>query len=95
MEIAPVTSLPPAAPRPAEADRALRDKAEAFEAVFLAEMLKQTGINAMPESYGGGAGEDAFASFLTQEYARLIAARGGLGLADHIFEALQAKDTGA
>lgn len=91
-----ITSLPgpvPATPtRQPEPDRALRDKAEAFEAIFLAEMLKHGGINATPASAGGGAGEDAFASFLTDEYARLLAARGGLGLADQIFAALQATE---
>jgi peptidoglycan hydrolase FlgJ len=96
MEIPPIASPLPAAPgRAAGTDQAMRATAEAFEAVFLTEMLKHTGINAMPTSHGGGAGEDAFASFLTQEYARLLAARGGLGLADQIFEALKAKADGS
>ena len=70
-------------------DRALRERAREFEAVYLAEMLKHTGINAMPTSYGGGEGEEAFSSFLTQEYARLLAERGGIGLSERIFTALK------
>ncbi len=57
-------------------------------------MLKHTGINSTPETGGGGAGEDAFASFLTGEYARLIAERGGIGLAEQIFNAIHQKGSG-
>jgi flagellar protein FlgJ len=65
--------------------------AERFETAFLAEMLKHTGINKTSEVTGGGAGEDAFSSFLTQEYARLITERGGIGLAEQIFNAIEQK----
>jgi len=86
----------PAAAAPADpAERAARETAEAFETAFLAEMLKHTGINRTPETAGGGAGEEAFASFLTGEYARLIAARGGIGIAEQIFNAIRQKGTGA
>ncbi len=92
-----LTAPPAALPLPARTtepargvapDAAARKAAEAFEATFLAEMLKQTGINGAPEGWGGGAGEDAFAGFLTNEYARLLAGRGGIGLAEHIFAAI-------
>ena len=81
----PVPRQDPAAPPAAAARRA----AEAFEAAFLAEMLKYTGLNATSESFGGGAGEEAFASFLTEEYARLLAGRVGIGLAEQVFELLK------
>jgi Rod binding domain-containing protein len=81
---------PKAAPE-TDQDRVLRERAQQFEAVYIAEMLKHTGINAMPMSYGGGEGEEAFSSFLTQEYARLLAVRGGIGLAEQIFAALKIK----
>lgn len=84
-----------AAPGPAASDeRAARATAQAFEAAFLAEMLKHTGINRTPESGGGGAGEDAFGSFLTGEYAQLLAERGGVGLAERIFQAIYQKEPG-
>lgn len=77
--------------RALDAEQAARTIAKRFEASFLAEMLKHSGINRTPESTGGGAGEDAFASFLTAEYARMIADRGGIGLAEQIFNAMQLK----
>ena len=91
MEIAPFPpSRPGAAPAPPAAPRAGRASrhaaAEAFEAAFLAEMLQYTGINAMPAGFGGGAGEEAFSSFLTEQYARLLAERGGIGIAEQVFE---------
>ena len=100
MDLPPITPKPTAlagaerpAPRPTPKSRA-RKTAQAFEAAFLAEMLKHTGVNATPETGGGGAGEDAFASFLTGEYARLIAERGGVGLAEQIFKAIHQKGSG-
>jgi Rod binding domain-containing protein len=84
--IAPAGLKTPAAPR---AEQAARAAAEAFEASFLAEMLRYSGLNAMPDGFGGGAGEEAFGSLLTDEYARLIAARGGIGLAERVFEILK------
>lgn len=92
--IGPAARTPmPAAPTPAEA--AARKAAQAFEAAFLGEMLKYTGLNAASESFGGGAGEEAFASFLTDEYARLLAARGGIGLAEQVFELLKQRNASA
>jgi Rod binding domain-containing protein len=91
MEIAPLVPAGPEAGRaaPPEPERQARAAAEAFEAAFLAEMLKYSGINQMPSGFGGGAGEEAFASFLTEEYARLLAARGGIGIAEQVFGLLQ------
>lgn len=95
--VTPQRPLTPAAGRPgsaAGAEAAARKTAQAFEAAFLAEMLKHTGVNRTPETGGGGAGEDAFASFLTGEYARMLAARGGVGLAEQIFQAIHQKGSG-
>lgn len=89
----PARTATAATPDP-EADKRARDAAEAFEAAFLGEMLKYTGVNAMPDSFGGGAGEEAFGSFLTQEYARLIAERGGIGIAEQVFETLKQRMQG-
>jgi flagellar protein FlgJ len=91
MEIAPLVPAGPETARaaPPEPERQARAAAEAFEAAFLAEMLKHSGINAMPSAFGGGAGEEAFASFLTEEYARLLAERGGIGIAEQVFGLLQ------
>lgn len=66
---------------------AIRRAAEAFEAAFLAEMLSHAGIGKPPEGFGGGAGEDGFASFLIQAYAEKIAATGHFGIAEAIVRA--------
>ena len=63
--------------------------AEAFEAQFLAEMLQHAGFGAPRSAFGGGAGEDAFASLLVREHARLLAENGGIGLAERLFEAMK------
>jgi flagellar protein FlgJ len=77
-------------------DVALRRVAQDLEAAFLAEMLKHSGLGGRADGFGGGfgggAGEAQFASFLTQEHARLLAERGGIGLAEGIFRALLARD---
>jgi Rod binding domain-containing protein len=72
---------------PAENPR-LRAVAERFEAAFLAEMLRHSGLGRVPESFNGGAGEKAFAGSLVQEYANRIAATGSLGIAEQIYRDL-------
>lgn len=69
-------------------DARFRAESTRFEAAFLAEMLRYTGLGRMPESFNGGAGEAAFAGSLVQEYANLIAATGTLGISDQIYESL-------
>ncbi len=64
--------------------------AKKLEAAFLSEMLKSTGLGETPEGFGGGAGEDQFASFLREEHAKLITEAGGIGLAESLFDALTA-----
>ena len=92
--IRPLAGLSEAAPAvdipeniPAENPR-LRAEAERFEAAFLAEMLRHSGLGRMPESFNGGAGEAAFAGSLVQEYANRIAATGTLGIAEQIYDSL-------
>ena len=71
-------------------DAELRQAAQALEASFLAEMLQAAGLGATREGIGGGgAGEDHFASFLTQEQARVMVKGGGIGLSEAIFNALK------
>ena len=81
----PIQALQPAH-RPE--DDALRTKATELEAAFLAEMLQFAGLGESSEEFGGGIGEDQFSSFLRQEQAQLMAERGGVGLAESIFNAL-------
>ena len=52
-----------------------------LEQAFLEEMLKYCGPRAGEGSFAGGHGEEQFTSFLTQEYAGILAGRLDLGLA--------------
>lgn len=60
-----------------------------LEATFLAEMLKSAGLGETPDAFGGGAGEDQFASFLREKHAQQIVEGGGIGLAESIFNSLK------
>jgi flagellar protein FlgJ len=64
-----------------KADQAAQD----FEAVFLTELLKPlfAGID-VDETFGGGKGEEVFRDFLVQEYGKMIAKQGGIGIASHV-----------
>lgn len=78
----PVRSAP--VNEPPSAPSQLEQRAVEFEAVILAEMLRAAGGGQPAEGFGGGIGEEQFASFLLNEQARAIAARGGIGLAELI-----------
>lgn len=75
-------------------DAALRAAAEAYEAAFLAEMLKPMGAASAREKFGGGMGEQQFSTFLLQENARAMVRQGGIGLAESIFDALKSQASG-
>ncbi|WP_232962633.1 flagellar biosynthesis protein FlgJ [Paracoccus tegillarcae] len=44
-----------------------------LEQVFLEEMLKYAGPKPSKDMFGGGIGEEQFSTFLTREYAALLA----------------------
>lgn len=88
MDVLPVA----AGPLTAHAgEQPLRQAAEDLEASFLAEMLKPMGADEQRTSFGGGAGEEQFSTFLLQEQARDMAHAGGIGLAEAIFAALKVR----
>lgn len=72
----------------------LREVAKAFEASFLAEMLKASGLGKSRSEFGGGAGEDAFSSMMVDEQAVLMVERGGIGLSEQIFNSLWIREFG-
>lgn len=71
--------------RRVENEAEARQVAEDFEAFFLSQMVeamfKGVGEN---NPFGGGAGEQAFSGLLHEEYARVMAGTGGLGLSDNL-----------
>lgn len=89
--IGPVAAPPAPPPAPPPDAARLRAAAEALEASFLAVMLQAAGVGAPREAMGGGVGEAQFASFLTEAHAQAMVRRGGIGLAESLFAALQAR----
>ncbi len=78
-------------PSAQDAEPRLRKAAQDLEASFLREMLKSAGLNATQSGFGGGIGEEQFASFLTEAQAQELARAGGIGLAETIFDALKGR----
>ncbi|MFP4312698.1 MAG: rod-binding protein [Alphaproteobacteria bacterium] len=63
--------------------------AEEFEAVFIAEMMKPMFQGLSTEApFGGGQAEEVFRSMLLQEYGKVIAKTGDLGIADSVKQEL-------
>lgn len=71
---------------------AINDVAMKLEAAFLAEMLKSAGLGETSRSFGGGAGEEQYSSFLVRTQSEEIARAGGIGLAELIFAQLMEAD---
>ena len=67
--------------------RTLDTPEEHPDAVGSAASVNAPSVNAPSVNVG----EDAFASMMTREWADKLAAKGGIGLADRIFEALIAR----
>lgn len=86
-------SLPaPTLPRPASgppAEDPLWKAVQGLERSFLSEMLKSAGLGTPRSGFGGGIGEDQFASFLRDAQAEAMVEAGGIGLAEQLFRALR------
>ena len=76
----PPATAPMRAPDHRQAPPEMRRAAEAFEGVFLAEMLR-----GLTRDLTGAAGaDDPFAAMLQDEYAKLLGRHGGVGIADAV-----------
>ena len=65
--------------------KVLRQAAEDFEAMALAQMLAPMFETLSSGGlFGGGPGEDVYRSLLVEEYGRSIARTGGVGIADQV-----------
>lgn len=71
-------------PRAAQA----REASLKLEATFLSEMLKSAGFGMQTNSFSGSPGEDQFASFQRAAIADHMVQAGGIGLAEHFFNAM-------
>ena len=92
--ISDATRLPATGDPAAMRDAKLKEVAKDLEVTFLSEMLKSAGVGKSRSEFGGGAGEDQFASFLRDEQARQIVASGGLGLSEILFNSLKEQENG-
>lgn len=76
-----------AATRPATETQKARvaTAAKSFEAQFLSVMMGQMFEGVETKGFfGGGAGENAFKSFMTDAFSKAVADHGGLGLAKEV-----------
>ncbi len=80
--------LPPTVPSPPQQNEKLWKAAESLETVFISQMLKQSGFAKPMDSFGGGIGEEQFASLMADFQAETIVKHKGFGLAEKIFNAM-------
>lgn len=85
-----ITPIPP--PSLPNTPSPLHAKAAEMEAAFLSEMLQAAGLGRPSKDFGGGAGEEQFASFLREAQAKAIVQSGGLGLTEALFRSMGGKD---
>ena len=79
------TTLPPAPSAPAAPTARMRETAEAFEATFLAQMMKPMFEGLSTEApFGGGEAEGTWRGFLVEAMAKQTVRAGGIGLADQV-----------
>jgi Rod binding domain-containing protein len=66
-----------------------RENAQEFEAMFLNSMFQHmmTGMDG-DGPFGGSKGIGVWRSFLTNEFAKSVARKGGIGLADQVYNSL-------
>ena len=66
-------------------EKAIRKAAEEFEAVFVSRMLAPMFETLETDTmFGGGPGEDIYRSMMVEEYGKVIARSGGIGIADAV-----------
>jgi Rod binding domain-containing protein len=68
---------------------AAKKAGQSFEAMFLSQMFghmfEGVGKDGM---FGGGAGEEMFRPMLLEEYGKIVAKKGGIGIADAVMKTL-------
>jgi Rod binding domain-containing protein len=66
-----------------------RKAAQSFEAMFLTQMFNHMFDGVGKDTlFGGGAGEEMFRPLLIDEYGKMVAKRGGIGIADSVMHTL-------
>jgi len=80
-----IDALAPQINSPQAPTARMRETAEAFEASFLAQMLKPMFEGLKTDGmFGGGQGEETWRSFMIEAMAKQTVKAGGIGLADQV-----------
>ena len=67
------------------AGKSAEKASEDFEAVFISQMLTPMFEGIEPDGlFGGGSAENIYKSMMIEEYGKIIAANGGIGVADAV-----------
>ena len=76
--------------RGAGSEEVARQTAEEFEAFFISHMLETMTVGLKPEDnpFGGGHAETMWQGLMNQEYGKIIAKQGDLGIADQVYDAM-------
>ena len=71
-----------------------KSSSQDFEAVFLNSMFQQMSTGVGGEGpFGGDGASGVWRSFLTDEYSKTFAKAGGIGIANHVYAALIARQS--
>lgn len=63
----------------------IKEVAQEFEGMFLGQMLENIFSHIeTDEMFGGGQAEDIYRSMMVEQYGKLMAKSGGIGIADHV-----------
>ncbi|WP_417317884.1 rod-binding protein [Emcibacter sp.] len=83
------------APKTAQ-QRAARAVADDFEAIFLADILKNLSVGLETDGpFGGGHAEEMYKGILNEQIANSISRNGGIGLSDAVYrEILKTQEAG-
>ncbi len=95
----PMSPKPPQVSRPSPSGdpAAVAKSAHDFEAMAIGQLLQPMfdTVKTANNPFGGGSGEEAWKPMLVQEFAKQIAAHGGLGLAKPVYDAMIRMQKGA
>jgi peptidoglycan hydrolase FlgJ len=89
--LSPIASMGVSAARQPDSPAKIKDAAQQFEALLLAQILRATRQNGGWMS-GGDASSDCALEFAEQQFATVMAKNGGLGLADLIAQGLTPRE---
>ena len=80
-----IDPIVPPQTQPAAPTARMRETAEAFEASFLAQMMKPMFDGLKTDgAFGGGQSEETWRSFMIEAMAKQTVKAGGIGLADQV-----------